>query len=105
MSKVKKTISAEEIYKRREDALANDTPFEYECVYEDTHCVWNVYLGYVMLLDLQEAILLEKQAPEVFYPVCRETEDGDVEFSEDYDYYYNELDEQYYAVCLRNGVN
>ena len=105
MSKIKKTISPEEIHKRREDALANDTPFEYECVHEGSHCVWNIYLGYVMLLDIQEAMFLARTAPETFYLVCRDTEDGDEEFSDDYDYFYNENDEQYYAVCMRGGRN
>lgn len=103
MSNKARMVSAKEIHKRAEDALRNDTLFEYECICEGELCVWNPYLEYAILVSSEEAIEKERSSPDTFYPIAfRDDEDGDeCVFSDIYDYYFNEKDGHYYAVCLR----
>ena len=102
MSK-KKPVSAKEIHKRAEDALRNDKNFEYECVHDGALCVWNPYLEYVVLISVDEAILMEKAFPEEFYPVIhRDEKTGEEsEFSDYYEYYWSDTEEQSFAVCMK----
>lgn len=98
---VVKTVTKEEIKKRFNDALKNGTYFEYECLYEGTDCVRNTDLDYCPIIEALEAATFCSATPRTFYKVVRKSDMKP--FSPFYDYYYDEIDGQYYAVRKEGG--
>lgn len=82
----------QEIHKIFRMAKESGEWFEYECRWQGLDCVRNTEMGYCSILTQEEA---EGEASDKFYPIIRS---DDTEFSEHYDYYYDEENDAYYAV-------
>lgn len=88
-------MTAKEIHAKFNEAVKKEIWFEYECEHDGAECVRNTEMGYCFLLTQQEAADLENAEPNTFYQVVRT---NDEEFSKYYTYYYDEIEDQYYAV-------
>ena len=88
-------MTAKEIHAKFSEAVEKGQWFEYECSHKGETCVRNTEMGYCPLLEQWEADQMERETPETFYAVVRV---NDEEFSKYYSYYYDEVDDLYYAV-------
>ncbi len=88
-------MTAREIHAKFSEAVQEETWFEYECIRNGEDSVRNTEMGYCPLLTQAEADDLERATPDTFYQVVQT---NDEEFSRYYTYYYDEINDQYYAV-------